>query len=68
MIEVEVNHQRHSLEDGTTLESLVDKMLPHGTVGIAVAVNDVVVPRSQWATTRLMHNDKVLLIRATRGG
>jgi len=68
MIEVEVNQQRHSIEDGTTLENLLVKLMPQGTVGIAVALNDVVVPRSQWSTTHLAHNDKVLLIRATRGG
>jgi sulfur carrier protein len=36
--------------------------------GVAVAVNDEVVPRSQWATHVLRGGDRVELIRATQGG
>ena len=36
--------------------------------GVAVAVNDGVVPRPQWATRALNDGDRVLVIRATQGG
>ncbi len=36
--------------------------------GIAVAVNNKVVKRSEWANYLLNENDKVLVISATRGG
>ncbi len=36
--------------------------------GVAVAVNDGVVPRSQWPRRTLIDGDRVLVIRATQGG
>lgn len=36
--------------------------------GLAVAVNDEVVPRSAWAGTRLQPGDRVELLSAVQGG
>ena len=36
--------------------------------GIALAVNEVVIPKSQWNTYMLHDNDKIILIKATQGG
>ena len=36
--------------------------------GIAVAVNNSVVRKSDWAQTSLKENDQVLIITATQGG
>ena len=36
--------------------------------GLAVAVNDTVVPRAEWAAHPLQPNDRLTLIRATQGG
>lgn len=36
--------------------------------GIAVALNDMVVPRSKWETKELSDNDQVTVITATAGG
>lgn len=36
--------------------------------GVAVAVNDGVVPRHAWAARPLEAGDRVLVIRATQGG
>ncbi len=36
--------------------------------GVAVAVDNVVVPRAQWATTRLREGANVTVIRAVCGG
>jgi len=33
-----------------------------------VAVNDMVVSRSSWATRQLVEKDRVLVIQATQGG
>ena len=43
--------------------------LPAGTtLGIAVAVNSVVVPRARWAHERLAEGDAVEIVSATQGG
>jgi sulfur carrier protein len=36
--------------------------------GIALAVNDSVVPKSKWAECSLQSGDKVLIVEATQGG
>lgn len=37
-------------------------------LGVAVAVNSAVVPRSQWAGRRLTEGDDVELVTAVQGG
>ena len=36
--------------------------------GIALAVNEKVVPKSEWDNFKLNNNDNVLIIKATQGG
>ena len=36
--------------------------------GIAVAVNNVVIPKTSWADYQLKNMDKVLIIKASQGG
>ena len=36
--------------------------------GIAVAVNNKVIPKANWNTFQLNENDTITIIRATQGG
>jgi sulfur carrier protein len=36
--------------------------------GIAVAVNNTVIPKAEWQTKNLTENDKITIIKATQGG
>jgi sulfur carrier protein len=36
--------------------------------GIAVAVNNAVIPKAEWNTKTLTENDKITIIKATQGG
>jgi sulfur carrier protein len=36
--------------------------------GIAVAVNDAVVPRSEWANVRIQSGDTIEVVAARQGG
>jgi len=36
--------------------------------GIAVAVNNAVIPKTEWQTKTLNENDKIIIIKATQGG
>ncbi len=51
-----------TLADLLEIKGLADK------TGIAVALNNTVVPRTEWQTTRLSEDDKILLIGASYGG
>lgn len=53
--------------EATVAALMADSGLP-SLDGVAVAVNDAVVPRPAWAARTLDAGDRVLVIRATQGG
>lgn len=54
--------------DTLTLDELLEHLDIEQRRGVAVAVNNAVVPRSQWDDHRLEDDDAVEIIRATQGG
>ncbi len=50
------------------LDDLIGEVAPHSTQGMAVAVNDKVVPREEWPRHCLQPRDVVEIVRAARGG
>ena len=36
--------------------------------GIAVAINNIIVPKKEWNDHLVKDNDKIILIKATQGG
>jgi sulfur carrier protein len=66
LINVFVNGQRRSLPHPAAVADLLAEM--GLSSGVAVAVNQQVIPRSLWATTPLATDDLVEVIRAVQGG
>lgn len=66
-VSVRVNGEERALEGGATLGALVDG-LGRGRRGLAVAVNEEVVPRSRWDETRVHGGDRVEVLSAAQGG
>ncbi|MFF8829030.1 sulfur carrier protein ThiS [Streptomyces sp. NPDC015131] len=64
---VSVNGEARQLAGPTTLDALV-ATLTSATSGVAAAVNETVVPRGQWAGTRLGEGDRVEVLTAVQGG
>jgi sulfur carrier protein len=65
-MQVIINQQETELQT-STLSGLVNELqLPD--VGIAIAVNQQIIPRQLWESTQLIQNDHITIIRATRGG
>lgn len=50
------------------LEELMDLELKGKTKGVAVALNNQVIPRDRWSDTLLTDTDSILIITATQGG
>lgn len=68
-MEVVINGEKRTIENVGTIEQLLAELsLPGNRRGIAVAVNDTVVPRSQWKTVRIAAGDRIEVIRAVQGG
>ena len=66
-MEVFINHSPVETYAATTLAEL---LMQEGIAadGIAVAIANKVVPRSEWPTTRLQAGTKITVIRAVCGG
>ncbi|MGL6129356.1 sulfur carrier protein ThiS [Chryseobacterium artocarpi] len=68
-MELIINHTRKTFDVlPENLEALLAMELPGKKKGIAVALNNRIVPLSAWAETLLNNNDSVLIITATQGG
>lgn len=65
---VRVNDKSLAVAEATTLTQLLNQLGLGASQGVAVAINDAVVPRSGWLTHRLTDGDNVLVIQATQGG
>jgi sulfur carrier protein len=66
-VEVTVNGAARELPAGTTVAALVDELAGR-RAGVAVAVNEAVLPRASWERTELRPADRVEVLTAVQGG
>jgi sulfur carrier protein len=67
-MEIFVNNQPIQTEEQTSLLSLVYSQVGENSKGLAVAINEEVIPKNEWDKTILNQQDQVLIIKATQGG
>ncbi|MCI0686641.1 MAG: sulfur carrier protein ThiS [Sporichthyaceae bacterium] len=76
-VRVSINGESRQLATGTTVADVVAELAGPGQApeqqprpgrGIAVAVNDEVVPRTAWPSTELTEADRVEVLTAVQGG
>lgn len=69
-MQIFINNQPYQISEGATLSILIEKFKQEYLTqkGVAIAVNNEVIPKSSWATFKLKEQDKVVIIRAIRGG
>ena len=66
---VTVNGESHELpHTELRVVDLLDHLELETRSGMAIAVNDSVVPRSRWSERSLADGDRVEIVRATQGG
>jgi len=65
---IKINNTDFSFEDRSSLLLLVEKQQLKNFKGIAIAVNNKVIPKTNWDNYELKDNDSVTIIRATQGG
>lgn len=68
-----VNGEPYPLDGPLPIADLVARLLPGLVVdgaprGVAIAVDDAVVPRSAWGTTNVRPGDRVEVVTAVQGG
>ena len=67
-MEVTINNKNHQLNQSCSIAEMLAVMLPGESKGIAVAVNQTIITKSDWPEHLLNDGDKVMLIKATQGG
>lgn len=68
-MELKVNGESRRLDANTTLLELLESCgVDEAATGVAVAVNDSVVPRQRWGATALRDGDTIEIIHAVQGG
>ncbi len=64
---ISLNNTQQHIETGISIATLLhSKAITRQ--GIAIAVNNTVIPKAQWEQTLLQENDHVTIIQATQGG
>jgi sulfur carrier protein len=67
-MKIKLNNQFKSFQEHCSIQQLLDNVVGDKQKGIAVAVNQHVIPKDQWPFFSINHNDEVLIIKATQGG
>jgi sulfur carrier protein len=68
-VKVLVNGEERRVDDGATIDALLDLLeLAPGRRGVAVAVDAEVVPRSGWRERELTDGARVEVLTAIQGG
>jgi len=65
---IRVNDRTRSIASPATLHDLLRELALAERKGVAVAINDAVVPRAEWPARPLAEADRVLVIQAAQGG
>jgi sulfur carrier protein len=63
-----LNDQACEVPSGENLEVVFNELKIEMQKGMAVAVNNAVVQKSNWPTFKITAGDKIILIKATQGG
>ncbi|MBV7528575.1 sulfur carrier protein ThiS [Chitinophaga sp. sic0106] len=67
-MEVLVNNKLYAVQPGTTIAALLQFIQLSSHKGIAIAVNNQVIPKTSWDHQALSAADNITIIRATQGG
>ena len=66
-MKVQVNNKEMETHPNSTLIQLASQLeLP--LVGVAIAVNNQMIPRTEWESLSLRENDNLVVIKAACGG
>lgn len=67
-ISILLNGARFTAKADTLATLLAERGVDSTQRFIAVAVNNVVVPRGEWATLRLAEGDRIEIVQPMKGG
>lgn len=66
--QIDVNQEPVCFHTRPSVTDILQHLKIDTTQGLAIAVNDSVLPKSKWDSHLFQPQDKVLIINATQGG
>jgi len=67
-MKIVLNGEEAHVAEGVVLDEVLRERIGKDARGVAIAVNNAVVRRTEWQSKRLREGDVVLLIQAAQGG
>ncbi|MDB5394991.1 MAG: thiS [Rhodospirillales bacterium] len=67
-MDISLNGEPHQFAGSSLIDLLAAQAIDHAKPGVAVAVNDAIVPRAEWANASLQPGDVVEIVRPHSGG
>lgn len=67
-MEVTVNQKTYQINSGCNIQYLFTDVLHQNSSGLAIAINQTIIPKAQWSEHQLQPNDQIIIIKATQGG
>lgn len=67
-MEIQLNNQSKEIASCISIQQLLDDVVGQKQKGIAVAINNSVVPKAVWVNHIVQANDNILIIKAAQGG
>ncbi len=67
-MQITINKQNYQFEENISLEKAIETLELKETNGIALVLNEEIIPRSEWQKTILFDDDKIIIIGAVAGG
>lgn len=66
-MEVTLNGEKKVFDDNISVAEMITGL--YGTdKGMAVAINNTLIPRNDWSNRSLAHGDDIVIIKAAYGG
>jgi len=65
---ITINEKPYRIEGGSTIADALKEARIANQFGIAVAVNNVVIAKTEWEKYIVQKNDNILIINAISGG
>lgn len=66
-MKITLNDQPLELAQPLSVQALLEQLERH-QLGSALAINQVIIPRADWATRQVQDGDDILLFQAIAGG
>jgi len=67
-MQILINNKKHDFQKDTNLFEAIQSLNLQNQKGIAIAINNQVIPKQNWNTHKLNDQDDIIIITATQGG